>query len=347
MSYIRSGHVVGIVAVAIMTAVSSFTAAAQESVQSEGVDVSNYVLSELAYKQAARVYGFLYGQHRAAETLSRQYPQLAGQLSALEQQFAATYGWPEAKAKAIVATLGNSAISDLHKKHLSKVDEAMTRQFTVQEATTFASELKGRLDGNIDPEVLRNILWLKYASRPVAEMVDGRTVRYNSSNHPKAKGIEFSLSAPISWRQREGDRPNTVQQWTSQNGSGDMTFSVLVKSSQELRGITDKDVEDLVAQGGARDFLGPTDELVASEFVHIDGAPTVMIDAAMMRETAGKEIGMQTRIYSIFQDSSLLQLSCSVGRPVAEKPIAEKRFSMVRDLCERIALSFSIANRYQ
>ncbi|TLX17186.1 hypothetical protein [Rhizobium sp. MHM7A] len=346
MSYIRSGHIAGTVAV-IMTTASSFTATAQESVQSEAVDVSNYVPSELAYKQAARVYGFLYGQHRAAETLSSQYPQLAGQLSSLEQQFAATYGWPEARAKALVATLSHSAISDLHKKHLSKVDQAMARRFSAQEATTFASELQGRLEGKIDPEVLKNILWLKYASRPVAEMVDGYTVRYNSSNHPKSKGIEFSLSAPISWRQVEGDRPNTVQQWTSQNGSGDMSFSVLVKSSEELRGITEKDVEDLVAQGGARDFLGAADELIASKFVHIDGAPTVMIDAAITREMIGKEIGMQTRIYNIFQDAALLQLNCSVGRPVQERTIAVKRFSMVKDLCDRVAISFSIANRYQ
>lgn len=68
-------------------------------------------------------------------------------------------------------------------------------------------------------------------------MTDRKTVPYTSEGNPKAKGVNFSLSAPISWRQNEGDRPNIVQKWASQNGSGDMCMSVMVKRNDYVRGL--------------------------------------------------------------------------------------------------------------
>lgn len=315
--------------------------AAQGSRSASEVDLSSYHLSEAAYRQAGLVYGYLYGQHRAVEVLSQQHPDIAPALANLELQFSVRYGWPQAKAEAILLTMGEGALEKLRTKYMSETDALLSNNYTETQARTFEAELRGRVDGKIEnPDVIRSLLWLRYASRPASEMIDRKTIRYTSEGNPKAKGVNFSLSVPISWRQSEADRPNTVQQWVSQNGSGDMYMSVMVKRSDDIRGLRFEDLQQLVAEGGVKDFLGENDQLIDASAVHIDGAPAIAFHAAMVRESAGTVIASQVKMYQIFDDGAAITLHCSVGRPLQEADAAQERFPLVEELCDRVAYGF-------
>ena len=65
-----------------------------------------------------------------------------------------------------------------------------------------------------------NILSIQYYTNPVEEFFVGFKQNYSSKDHPKAKGVHFAFEVPKSWNGKEGKRPNTLEQWTSQNGWG-------------------------------------------------------------------------------------------------------------------------------
>ena len=46
-------------------------------------------------------------------------------------------------------------------------------------------------------------------------------------NHPKSKGVDLKLRAPIGWELKEGDRPNIVKKFTK-DGS---TYLILIKEN--------------------------------------------------------------------------------------------------------------------
>ena len=52
---------------------------------------------------------------------------------------------------------------------------------------------------------------------------------YDIFNHPKAKGVNFSLKAPNGWDCREGDRPNIVKKFVWKTN----VFLILIKNSNK------------------------------------------------------------------------------------------------------------------
>ncbi|MBY5453910.1 hypothetical protein HFO91_30495 [Rhizobium leguminosarum] len=320
---------------------------AQSTQTPADVDVSKYYVSERAYNQAARVYGFLHGQHLVLQTMKKQYPAYDPELTEIEAIFDAEYGWPQPKAEAILRTMGAEAFKKMNKEYVAPVEKLAKRKFSQQEVAAYAVEMQDRTKGTIKlPDILQNLRWLQYAGRPAREMNDRKVVRFSSSNHPKAAGVDVALSAPASWLQSEGDRPHVVQQWLSQNGSGDMSVSLLIKADNRLKGgLQEADIAEMKADDG-KGFVGDNDTVLETKFVHIDGAPTIRIDFVGTRDSAVGEITSFTRSYIIIQPGALVELACRVGRMKTQKDISEKRFPVLQDLCEQVAITLSIANRY-
>ena len=48
-------------------------------------------------------------------------------------------------------------------------------------------------------------------NNPAKEFLDGKTRKYSTLNHSKAKGANFQINVPESWSSREGNRPNIIQ----------------------------------------------------------------------------------------------------------------------------------------
>lgn len=49
-------------------------------------------------------------------------------------------------------------------------------------------------------------------------MNDGFFQKYNSKDNSKAKGVDFTVKIPKSWKSQEANRPNIVRKFTSNNG---------------------------------------------------------------------------------------------------------------------------------
>lgn len=52
---------------------------------------------------------------------------------------------------------------------------------------------------------------------------------FRTQGHPKAKGVDFQVRYPASWRPAEGERPNIIQKFVSENGRGLESIMLVVK----------------------------------------------------------------------------------------------------------------------
>ncbi|RJP31871.1 MAG: hypothetical protein C4547_15005, partial [Phycisphaerales bacterium] len=52
------------------------------------------------------------------------------------------------------------------------------------------------------------------------EFIDGRRLTFSTKDHPKARGANFTIAYPSSWKAAEGERPHIVQKFVSEGGRG-------------------------------------------------------------------------------------------------------------------------------
>lgn len=337
------------VAIASFVSVALASAAiAQEKMPGPPVDTSVYRLNELAYKQAARVYGYVYAQRMTLAAMQEQYPQFAAALKQQELQFDTTYGWPQARAEAVVETLGPGSVEKMREQYLKPYKDTWGRKYSEDEVVAFSQELDDRISGKLNsPDTMENMLWLKYAARPSSEIIDGKTKQFNSVSHPKANGLGVTFKVPLSWKAAEGDRPHVVQKWASQNGSGDMTIVLTMPGGDLFKGFDLNAVEQLYAEDMGKSWAPKNATMTNSKIVAIDTAPTLLMDLVMAQEVGGKEVTLRQRLYNIFVKDSLVQLQCIVGRPSEEKDLVEKRFPKLTDLCDTVATTVTIPSQWQ
>ena len=87
--------------------------------------------------------------------------------------------------------------------------------------------------GEIEEPILRILLSASSPNiaDPSWEMSQGWRQSFDSTGHPKAKGMKLQLQAPRSWEAREGKRPNIVHSWYSQDGKGLDSIMLLIRSA--------------------------------------------------------------------------------------------------------------------
>ena len=101
---------------------------------------------------------------------------------------------------------------------------------TPQQATEFLAEVHCRANGEM-PDVIRSVLLSthpRYANNPALEVVEGWKQTFRTKDHPKANGVDFSISFPASWNRREGNRPNIIQVFRSGSGHGPIACNLMV-----------------------------------------------------------------------------------------------------------------------
>lgn len=310
------------------------------------VDISDYTLNEKAFKQAGKAYGYIIGQKHAIEILSEQFPEYAHTLQSLGLQFDFKFNWPGFRSKRVVRELTRDEFDQWSKEYIDPIREFADKPYNREQAERFNADLQGRLHGEMDPEVLSTLLWLKYANRPVAEMIDGWSARFDTRGHEKSLGLDVSFEVPLSWKQKAGVRPHVVQQWVSQNGSGLMNVILTINELPLDGKVTMDDMRDYVFSDDIRDFVLDEGELLHRDVVVIDTIPTAVVDQKFTRTSADVTLTTYQRAYIFFAFDTLTFLTCSVADADANAVTAQERFPLVVDLCSRIARTTSVANTY-
>jgi hypothetical protein len=161
----------------------------------------------------------------------------------------------------------------------------------------------------------------------VREFQEGKFYKFSVLGHAKAKGTNFSIKYPQSWMAKEGERPNVVQNFVSDNGKGLEMAMILTKTIPPEEPFSQADI---LSTQGLASFMPQGGKLLRTSSTKIEGEPAGLFEYTHRQQRAGMEIEMHYMGLAFFQGRTLVTVMCSVyGSSAGE---ASRRFELFRPL---------------
>jgi hypothetical protein len=174
----------------------------------------------------------------------------------------------------------------------------------------------------------------------MADFRTGQALRYASQGSSKARGLDFSLRYPRSWRAAEADRPNTVQNFVSADGSGS-NCNVVIRDS----GLNAAQTRTLVRTETIRSQLPEGTIFVAGQATTLDARPAAEIQARQSINRAGTALEARMIMYLTTNGTNIFLLTCVAGGRTAAE--ADGRYSAYLPLFRQIANSIVFPGQYR
>lgn len=309
------------------------------------------VISNAVARDVSMTYGFYEGQSASLEQIASQFPDLARQAELRRLAFDAKFGsgLEEMDRRMMQASAeGWQQIkADLRRQVRDQTSEI---NLTRADATQFLDEVSKRNDGNIASPVIETLLTFnpRYQAAPVREFLDGYRQRFNSDGAGKAKGVPFSISAPLSWTQEEGERPNIVTKFTSENGRGLEVFMVGIFNlpEGESASFSRQDIEAILEGGAWADFL-PEDSLYRdSGPIQLETQHGFWVEFDTIGTRGRSHIKTRSMVLSLIHHGKLIQLFGQVGAQMNEDNLLTERFDRHEPLFDQMFNSLVLPNEY-
>jgi hypothetical protein len=97
-------------------------------------------------------------------------------------------------------------------------------------AAGFINDVEKRALGNgLSTPILETLLFFQFEEKPELEFMQGFTQTFKTKGHPKAKGSDWQIKVPISWKVIEADRPNIIKKFISDYGSGEESIMIMTQ----------------------------------------------------------------------------------------------------------------------
>ena len=185
---------------------------------------------------------------------------------------------------------------------------------------------------------------LSFAQDGLREFLEGSKGTFNTENHPKAKGAHFRVSYPLSWKALEGERPNIVQKFVSEEGRGLELAMIITQSLQLPPGIafTNADIEEFFSSGGMKEMLPEEARFIDSKQTKIEGIPAGILEYSTRQERAGFAIDMQILAYIFIHRSTMVQFQCQVAGMADSQTDISSRMDQFRPLFTVMANSIVV-----
>lgn len=174
----------------------------------------------------------------------------------------------------------------------------------------------------------------------LADFRANQTVRFAAQGHAKAKGLDFTIRHPRSWRAQEADRPNTVQSFTSTDGSGS-NCNIVIRDS----GLPPAKARASVALAALRTQLPADMIFVAGQATSLDAHPATEIQSRQTVSRAGKVLEARTLMYASAVRTNIFLLTCMAGGRIPAE--ADRRFGAYLPLFRQIANSIVFQDQYR
>lgn len=183
-----------------------------------------------SYAELGQTAGFLAGQHAGLEKIKTEFPELAPSAQIAEAGFEVSFGKAEKSVTNEIKNLMKDKYAEYEQNLKSQIRDNQNKQILSQDtAANFISEVSARAKGDIPSPILETLLTYQYKDNPSEEFSRKYIHTFSTKNHAKAKGTNLTFSYPASWKAAEGNRPNIIQKFVSENGHGLEMFLVMVK----------------------------------------------------------------------------------------------------------------------
>lgn len=162
------------------------------------------------------------------------------------------------------------------------------------------------------------------------EFLDGKAIKYSIKGHPKSKGASFTIKYPASWEAEEGERPNIVQKFVSDNGKGFEMAMIITKSIPPDEPFTQADVQEIFSPEGLKQMVPDGGKFLSAKSTKIENEPAGIVEYSMRNERAGMKVEARTLMLFFLQKRTLVSVQFWVWpSPYSSDSIA-KRYESFR-----------------
>lgn len=300
-----------------------------------------------------RTYGYYVGQTYTLDSIEKKYPSLKNQVFLAKNEF-------DLKFLKSIKEIEQNFSKNMTKKQWdefksnikNKIQEQLNYDnMTQQDGLNFIQEVKTRTNGNIESPVIETLLMFNptYQKNPISELGDNFYQKYNSKNNPKAKGVDFSVKAPKSWKSQEANRPNIVRKFTSNNGYlvEDVFMENIMLLVQDLpfevNSLTKQDVTDYCNE------LPENTILRDCKSTKLENMPLIIQRMKTNLSRVENNMSMELVQYTIFFKNKAIMIQGQVGTmndKVSEKELLD-RFEKFKPIFSYVANSLVINDLYR
>ena len=313
----------------------------------EAIEVSKNLMMDMS-----RTYGYYLGQSYALENIEKKYPNLKNEIFLVKNEFDLKY---LKSIKEIEQFFMNNQSkkewNDLKSKVSNGIKKQLNTNISYEEALESIQTGKARIKGDIESPVIETLLMFNpnYQKNPIEELNDKFIQTYNSKDNPKAKGVDFSVKVPKSWKSQEANRPNIVRKFTSNNGYIiEDTFieniMILVYDLPiEVKKLTSQDVTDVCND------IPENSVLRECKATTLENLPVVVQRLKLNIKRLENSMNIEIIQYNIYFKNKVIMIQGQVGamnEKISEKTLLE-RFEKFKPVFNYVANSLMINNLYK
>lgn len=300
----------------------------------------------------SRTYGYYIGQTYTLDNIKKKYPNLQNEIFLIKNDFDLKY------LKSIkdieqffTKNMSKKQWSDLQKMVKDGIKKQLNTNISYEESLEAIQVVKARIKGDIESPVIETLLMFNpnYQKNPIEELNDKFIQTYNSKDNPKAKGVDFSVKVPKSWKSQEANRPNIVRKFTSNNGYiVEDTFMenimILVYDLPiEVKKLTSQDVTDVCND------IPENSVLRECKATTLENLPVVVQRLKLNMKRLENSMNMEVVQYNVFYKNKMIIIQGQVGtmnEKISEKTLLE-RFEKFKPVFNYVANSLMISNLYK
>jgi hypothetical protein len=295
----------------------------------------------------SEAYGFIRGQEYALDKIRSKYPALETEVKKSELAFSLSFG----RAKDIITT----KMKEMLGEEFQRFDRELIQQFgsyiisqdfTEEYSINFIKSVHERSKGGIHSPVLETLLTYQFLDFPAKEFTSGYTYAYSTRGHYKNKGVDINAKIPTSWEKAEGDRPNVIHKFVSENGKGKEVIMFMVKdlglpADQKL---SVAEVNEFFTEGTLKEVVPQGGEFISAKRIVIDNHTGGQIIFKLTAQRIDQTITTQAIHYITLYNNKLVFLQCMVAAKPGES--LNDRFNLFLPLFRQVANSIVLTGQY-
>lgn len=294
----------------------------------------------------AGVIGYLTAQKATLELIKETYPELKRDVQTAELEFEVRFPDTINKTKNIIASIFPAETAALFQQISEKAKSTVETTINKDTALQFIKTVRQRAQGSIEkPEFMRFLYAVSYYEKPIQELAITKPLRFSTKSEEKAKGVEVSLTLPMSWEERSGSTPNTVRTWKSEGGGGNALISLLIQDNNDNRSKLDI-ARDIASKKPG--VLFPSNAKVSQIIpIEMSGQAGWLYKSELTMKRLDKEILMFSKSLNLLYNGKTVQINCMRGGLTDEREVIAKDFNRIEPVCDFVFNSLVIDSFYK
>jgi hypothetical protein len=268
-------------------------------------------------ERATDAYGYLVGQECYLQKIKTKYPDLQSKITLAQFSFDKTFGKSKENLRNYFKkNLGEKEFNELEMKVLTGMRKSISNQTLNEEiALNFITEVENRAKGQIASPYLETILSFQFLDKPEDEFLKGFTNKFKTKGHIKAKGTDWQINVPKSWKAEEGDRPNIIQKFTNENCKCRQSITLMVKEMSLPKGykITKEELNDFFTEKEMKTSIPPGGKFIAFKKMTFDANIGGMLEIEQTVKRLDTTVKAREIIYMFIRDNKQYILSITMG----------------------------------